>query len=154
MQMPVFLLIRPFSSSGYSRSLQLCLYKNVIDRVHRILEILIADTDDDVQLTGTLVDHLDVDPRVGQRCENTACSATVCHACRVLRLRSEPDPDSKIQRIRLYGTVKSGDHTLLLLHELRLMNDHGKGIDAGRYVLKGNTILLEYLKYLAAKADF
>ena len=54
----------------------------------------------------------------------------------------------------MYGTVKAGDHTLLFFHEFRLMNDHGKGIDAGRYVLEGNTILLEYLKYLAAKADF
>ena len=54
----------------------------------------------------------------------------------------------------MYGTMKAGDHTLLFFHEFRLMNDHGKGINAGWYVLEGNTILLEYLKYLAAKADF
>ena len=152
MQMPVFLLIRPFSSSGYSLSLQLSLYKNVIDRADCIFEVFIADTDDNIQLTGSLVDHLDINPRVRQRCKNTSCSTTVCpHATSYDCDQSQPG--FKIKRIRLYGTVNSGDHILLLLHELRLMNDNGKRIDSGRHMLKGNAVLLKYLQHLSSKTD-
>ena len=46
--------------------LQMCQHENIINRFHRILEILIAYTDDDVEFTGTLIDHLDVDMGMGK----------------------------------------------------------------------------------------
>ena len=43
-----------------------CFHKNLIQGADRIFEIIMADADDDVQLTGALVDHLHIDMRMGQ----------------------------------------------------------------------------------------
>ena len=42
-----------------------CYYENIVDRLDGCLEVIIGNTDDDIQLTGALVDHLDID--IGMR---------------------------------------------------------------------------------------
>ena len=42
------------------------LHKPVIDRLNGSLEILVLDTNDDVQLGGALIDHAYIDMRVGE----------------------------------------------------------------------------------------
>ena len=40
--------------------LYLCLYKYIIDGLYSRLKIMISDTDDNIELTGALVDHLHI----------------------------------------------------------------------------------------------
>ena len=111
--MPVFLLIRPFSSSGYSLSLQLSLYKNVIDRADCIFEVFIADTDDNIQLTGSLVDHLDINVCVSKCREDSSC----CSSCRLHSTTYDRDQCKirlKLNVIRIYRFVNSCKNLLFL----------------------------------------
>ena len=57
-----------------------------------------------------------------------------------------------INGIRVCQSVDGRNHLLFLIHELILMNKYGQGIDAGRDMLKGNTIVLKGLQYFAPKA--
>ena len=59
----------------YSALLQLRRNKNIINRFHSRLEISVLYADDDVEFTGTLIDHLDVDAGVCQGGEDTSGSA-------------------------------------------------------------------------------
>lgn len=54
--------------SSYSATplLQLRHYKNVIDRLDCRFKILVCHTDYDIQLTGTLIDHLNVYIHMGK----------------------------------------------------------------------------------------
>ena len=69
----------------------MCQHENIINRFHRILEIIIAYTNDDVEFAGTLIDHLDVDMGMGKSRENTGCSASLsthaasydCDQCKI-----------------------------------------------------------------------
>jgi len=46
---------------GFPSSLQLSSYKNVVDRTDRSLKITVFHTDDNIQFTGSLIDHLYID---------------------------------------------------------------------------------------------
>ena len=50
-----------FRSHEIGTFLQLCFYKNIIDGANRPLKVIVADTDDNIQLAGALIDHFYID---------------------------------------------------------------------------------------------
>ncbi len=80
--------------------LNLCKNKNLIQSADRVLEVIVLHTDDDIELAGALVDHLDIDMRMRQGGENTSCSTArglhaASHDCdkRKARTPVPHDPD-------------------------------------------------------------
>lgn len=65
MPFPLFLYYRPTHSIGDGLNdiilLNSCLYKDIIDCFDRCFKVIVAYPDDDVKLTRSLIDHLDID---------------------------------------------------------------------------------------------
>ena len=74
-QYRAFLSKMPFLYNSKNSLLQLRCNKNIINRFHSRLEICVLHADDDVEFTGTLVDHLDVNAGVCQGGEDASGSA-------------------------------------------------------------------------------
>ena len=53
-------------TAGFDGCSVSCLNKNIVDRTYRLFEIIVVDADDDIELTGSLVDHPYIDLRVSQ----------------------------------------------------------------------------------------
>ena len=116
------------------------------------LKISVLHTDNDIQLTGTLVDHLNVDVCVCQCGEDSSGSASrSSHAAAYNS--DQRQIGLKVNGIRLYRTVQSCDDLLLFFCELVLVNEYSHGIDAGRHMFEGKIVVLKNTEHFSAKAD-
>ena len=94
--------------------LQLSINKNIINCLDRCLKIVFSHSDDDIQLTGSLIDHFYVDMRMCQRRKDssgsTACLAhTASHNCNQCKIRFQ------FNIIRIHGTVDAcNDHRIAM----------------------------------------
>ena len=116
------------------------------------LVVRLLDGDDDVQLAGALVDHADIDVRVGNHAEDARGGALgVDHA-----LADDGDEGQSVLHAHVVGLQPLLDllQDLLTRGSQRLGRDEdGDGVDAGRAVLKGNAMLGENLQQLRHEAN-
>ena len=115
--------------------LQLCRYKNIINRSDRGLKILICYSDNNVQLTRSLIDHLNIYICMGQRRKNPARSSS-CGTHSPAYYGDSRKVRFQIDRIRLCNTVNRGKYLLFFAFKFLLMNKYRHGIDTGRHMFK------------------
>ena len=91
-------------------SLNLCFYKNLVQCTDGVFEVIVSYTDNDIQLAGSLVDHLDIDMGMGKGGENSSGSA----ACGT-HSSSDDSDQSKIRLqfnvVRIHSFMDSGPTT-------------------------------------------
>ena len=110
------------------------------------------DGDDDVQLAGALVDHADVNVRVGDHAEDARGGAFgVDHALADDGNEGEPVFDADVVGLQL---VLDPAEDLLARRGQRLgRDDDGDRIDARRAVLKRDAVVSEDLQQMGHEAD-
>ena len=121
-------------------SLNLCFYKNLVQCTDGVFEVIVSYTDNDIQLAGSLVDHLDIDMGMGKGGENSSGSA----ACGT-HSSSDDSDQSKIRLqfnvVRIHSFMDFQPVPAVFLFELIFMSKNCHCIDAGRHMLDGNTVL-------------
>ena len=110
-----------------------------------------TDADDDVQLTGALVDHLHIDMRMGQGRENSSRSSpgglhTPAYHSDQGQIRFQLDV------VRMYGLVDPCNDLLLLFLKDIFMDKDGHGINPGRHMLDRNLVFFKHLQHLATES--
>ena len=127
-------------------------YECAVDRVDGNLEVVACDTDDDVELARTLVDHADVHTCGVERTENLRRGTVVgFHAAAYDCDQRKVSGD--IDVIGVAEFVDLREDRLLLLLELMLMHEDGESVDAGGHMLETDAVVLEGLQSLAAETD-
>ena len=90
---------------------------------------MIPHSDDDVQFTGTLVDHFYIDIRMGQRRKNPpGCTSGGTHP--PAHHGNQGKIGFQFQEIRLYCPMDPCNDLLFLFLKLILMDKDGKSIDS------------------------
>ena len=128
-------------------------HKRPVDRARGDLKIQIIHADNDVQLTGTLIDQPHVHARFHQRVEQPRGNALGAHHAATHR-RNQRQTGMDLHRVRRTKLVNALHELFLLALQCAFMHDDAHRVDAAGHMLKGNILLFQRLKQPAAKADF
>ena len=125
--------------------------EHIVDHLDSLLKIGSVDANDDVKLTGALVDHSDVDVCVGKSRKHTGSSTldglhAASYDC------DEGKTVDDLEMIGLYHLYKALGELLALTVKLAGIHNNADRVDTGGHVLRENIVVLEDLEQLAQEA--
>lgn len=125
----------------------------MIDRRDGAVHVVRVNADDDVDLAAALVDHFDVDVRVGERGEDS------CRGSRLIAHTVSDDGDQRdvpidVNEIGVGFAADAFDDLVQFAFHLFVRNDDAHRIDTGGHMLEVDVVIFEYRQDFTAEADF